>query len=378
MSDYMKSYINRNRRRRSANKRRNDRKNKNVSWKKMGGVGLGIALIAVVALLSIKSSLPSAGDKQSKDTVTGSEVSVVPSDGVKADDKASPIPDTGSQPTAIPGEMETPAVTRQPESTVMGPGAEASAVPTEGVDASFREMTTSGSSVQPTAMPGGISEAVASVNTISPKAIAEPTPRPRSRAVALTFDDGPDTENTPKILAILKKYNAHATFFVVGNRVASRANCLKQVVAQGSEIGNHSWDHSNLSLAKMKTVNKQYDKTASVVKKLTGYQITFMRPPYGAISDTMRKKLKHPMVLWSIDTLDWKTRNAKSVYKNVRKNVSDGDIVLMHDIHASTIGAVEKIVPWLVKHDYDIVTVSELMKRKGIKMKNGKAYGSAR
>ena len=213
---------------------------------------------------------------------------------------------------------------------------------------------------------------------MSPKAIVSPTSKPRSKAVALTFDDGPSTANTPKVLETLKKYNAHATFFVVGNRVAAGADVLKQTVAQGNEIGNHSWDHSNLSLKNMKFVNSQYDRTAKLVQKLSGFKITFMRPPYGAISDRMRKKLKHPMILWNEDTLDWKTRNAKSVFKYIKKNVSDGDIILMHDIHPSTAEALKKVVPWLVKQDYDLLTVSELMKRKGIKMKNGKAYGSAK
>lgn len=117
---------------------------------------------------------------------------------------------------------------------------------------------------------------------------------------------------------------------------------------------------------------------AELVKKLTGGDVGLLRPPYGAISDKMREKLKHPMIYWSIDTLDWKTMNAKKTFKAVKKQVSDGDIILMHDIHAPTAEAVKKIVPWLVKNDYDILTVSELMKRKGIKMKNGKVYMSAK
>ena len=84
------------------------------------------------------------------------------------------------------------------------------------------------------------------------------------------------------------------------------------------------------------------------------------------------------MIYWNIDTLDWKTMNAKKTFRAVKKQVSDGDIILMHDIHAPTAEAVEKIVPWLIKNDYDILTVSELRKRKGIKMKNGKVYMSAK
>ncbi len=114
------------------------------------------------------------------------------------------------------------------------------------------------------------------------------------------------------------------------------------------------------------------------MKELTGADVNLLRPPYGAISDVMREKLKHPMIYWSIDTLDWKTMDAKKTFKAVKKEVSDGDIILMHDIHAPTAEAVEKIVPWLVKNDYDILTVSELMQRKGIKLKGGKVYMSAK
>ena len=228
--------------------------------------------------------------------------------------------------------------------------------------------------------PEKVADAVKAVGALSPDSIVKPTPTPkvRSKAVALTFDDGPSTVNTPKILATLKKYNAHATFFVVGNRVAAGKDVLKQEIAQGCEIANHTWDHADLSKLTMKKVNKKCDQVTKAVKKLTGAEVELVRPPYGAISTVMRKKLKHPMIYWSIDTLDWKTMNAKKTFKAVKKEVSDGDIILMHDIHAPTAEAVEKIVPWLLKNDYDVLTVSELMKRKGIRLKNGKVYMSAR
>jgi peptidoglycan/xylan/chitin deacetylase (PgdA/CDA1 family) len=205
--------------------------------------------------------------------------------------------------------------------------------------------------------------------------VATPSPTPRSKAVALTFDDGPSTVNTPKVLKALKKYNAHATFFVVGSRVSEGAEILKQEVAQGCEIANHSWNHTNLAKLSMKKVNKQYDKTAKLVKKLVGYDVKLLRPPYGAISQKMRKKLKHPMILWNVDTLDWKLKNTKKILKQIKKNVKDGDIILMHDIHPTTAESLDTVLSWLVKNDYDILTVSELAERKGAPMHNGKAYG---
>lgn len=325
MDNYMKGYRNRNRRRRSSYSRRGSgrRTYRNTSFP-FNKVVFAIAAVLVMAVIFVivRAWMPSSG---------GNSLTSVSGSGVAASG-----------------------------------------------DAVQAQAAATGAATGATAAPGSVSEKVAAVSTLSPKSIVSPTPKPKSKAVALTFDDGPSTVNTPKVLETLKKYNAHATFFVVGNRVAAGADVLKQAVAQGNEIGNHSWDHSNLSLKNMKFVNSQYDRTAKLVQKLSGFKITFLRPPYGAISDRMRKKLKHPMILWNEDTLDWKTRNAKSVFKYIKKNVSDGDIILMHDIHPSTAEALKKVVPWLVKQDYDLLTVSELMKRKGIKMKNGKAYGSAK
>lgn len=225
---------------------------------------------------------------------------------------------------------------------------------------------------------GSVAEAVAAVNVVSSSAIASPTPSPRPKAVALTFDDGPSTVNTPKILDLLEKYQAHATFFVVGQRVSAGADVLKREISLGCEIGSHTWSHADLSKMKMSGVNKENKKTVDLVKKLTGYEIKTVRPPWGAISNKMRKKMKMPMILWSVDTLDWKSKDADKVFKQIKKNVSDGDIILVHDIHPSTAEAMKKVIPWLQENGYDILTVSELMERKGIKLKNGIAYGSAK
>ncbi|MBO6108731.1 MAG: polysaccharide deacetylase family protein [Eubacterium sp.] len=220
----------------------------------------------------------------------------------------------------------------------------------------------------------------------------EPTPKQREKAVALTFDDGPKSTEEDKgikgtngLLDTLKKYGAHATFFVQGYRCEINKDILKREIEEGHEIGNHSWDHPQLSELSMKDVNSQLSRTSELVKELTdGYEITLVRPPYGAISDAMRENLKYPMILWDVDTLDWKDiasygpgEKEKEVLKTVKKEVKDGSIILMHDIHETSCEAVKLVVPWLIENGYDILTVSELMARKGIDMKNGKAYASA-
>lgn len=202
-----------------------------------------------------------------------------------------------------------------------------------------------------------------------------PTPVPKDKAVALTFDDGPSRDNDGKIIETLQANGAHATFFVLGNRARVDGDIMQMITGAGCEIASHSWDHPQLSKIKWKKVKSQLKRTDDIVEKLlNGYQITLLRPPYGSISKTMRKKIDKPMILWSLDTLDWKTRNAKKIFNRVKKEVKDGDIILMHDIHPETAEALTKIVPWLSEQGYDMLTVSELMERKGKKLEAGKAY----
>lgn len=214
--------------------------------------------------------------------------------------------------------------------------------------------------------------------TPTPVPTPSPTPEHRKKAVALTFDDGPSRDNTPGLLDTLKEYGVHATFFVLGNRLEVDADILNREIEEGHEVGNHSWDHPQLSKLSMKEVNKQLDKTKNLAKKLTdGYEISIVRPPYGAISDEMRNELQYPMIFWSVDSLDWKYRDVDKDFAEVKKQVHDGAIILMHDIHAESCAAAKKIIPWLLEHDYDVLSVSELMERNGIDMKNGKVYASA-
>lgn len=226
-------------------------------------------------------------------------------------------------------------------------------------------------------------QATASPVPESVEAAAQPTPTPapviRDKAVALTFDDGPSRANDGRIVETLQKYGAHATFFVLGDRARVDGDILQMYLAAGCEIGSHSWNHPQLSKMKWDEIERQLSKTNKTVSKLTGgYQIQLLRPPYGSISNTMRKKLDMPMILWSLDTLDWKTRNTKKIFREVRKEVKDGDIILMHDIYSTIADAVEKVVPWLQNKGYDILTVSELMERKGKNIEGGSAYLNGR
>lgn len=200
---------------------------------------------------------------------------------------------------------------------------------------------------------------------------------PKKPMVALTYDDGPYTPATNKILDVLEKYNAHATFFVVGSRADEYSACIKRASSLGCEIGNHTYNHVSLSSASASTIKNELSKTNNKIKSITGIAPTIMRPPGGAFNSAVKSNCSMPMIIWSVDTLDWKTHNTDKTIAAVKSNVKDGSIVLMHDLYVPTANAAETIVPWLIKQGYQLVTVSEMMDAKGIKMNGGTAYYSA-
>lgn len=191
--------------------------------------------------------------------------------------------------------------------------------------------------------------------------------------VALTFDDGPYSKVTRKILKSLKKNDSRATFFVVGNRVGTFADTLKLTYEQGNQIGSHTYDHADLSKMNSKQIKKEIDKTNKAVSEVIGCETTALRPPYGNVSSKMRKTIPVSMFYWSLDSEDWKSRNVDSILKRC-KSVKDGDIILMHDLYPTTAKAVEKLVPKLKKKGFELVTIDELLYYKGIAAKGGKVY----
>jgi len=201
---------------------------------------------------------------------------------------------------------------------------------------------------------------------------------PNKPMVALTYDDGPSNSATTRILNVLEKYNARATFFVVGSRVDSYKAQLKRAYTLNCEIANHTYNHATLTSCSADKIKKELSDTDKKVKAITGENPVLMRPPGGSYrNDTVKKNTAYPIIMWSIDTRDWESRNASKIVSNIKYDVRDGSIVLMHDLYDSTASATETIVPWLIKQGYQIVTVSEMMDAKGITMQNGVAYSSA-
>lgn len=199
---------------------------------------------------------------------------------------------------------------------------------------------------------------------------------PSKPMVAITYDDGPGGRAESRILDCLKKNGAVATFFYLGNRISSDTGTVRRAYEMGCEIGNHTWDHPVLTGLKNKQVRQQLKKTNDAIKKACGAEPTLFRPSYGETDSTINRLSGLPVIMWTVDTLDWQSRNAKKVFKVVKKSGNlDGDIILMHSIYDSTARATELIVPYLKKKGYQFVTVSELIKyRYGEQPKGGKTY----
>lgn len=192
--------------------------------------------------------------------------------------------------------------------------------------------------------------------------------------IALTFDDGPNKKTTIPILETLKEYDGVGTFFILGNRVSSNVDILEMMIEQGNEIGNHSYSHKELTKLSYEGLREQITNTQDAVLGSTGIEPKLMRPTYGSYNDNLKSSVDMPLILWSIDTLDWKSRNAKKVTDHVLANVKDGDIILMHDIYDSTAEAVKSLVPVLIDKGYQLVTVSELFEARGKDLKAGQIY----
>lgn len=184
-----------------------------------------------------------------------------------------------------------------------------------------------------------------------------------TKFVALTFDDGPGPY-TDKLLDFLYEYNIVATFYVMGFAVSRREDTFIRTVNLGHEIGNHTWLHENLVDITTEEGIKTYTKTSDLIYNLAGIRPQTARPPFGALDEEveeMHEYLGYPIILWSVDTRDWETRDAYEIYNETMANISDGSIILMHDIHKSTYEAIRKIIPSLIEMGFGFKTVSDLI-----------------
>ena len=200
---------------------------------------------------------------------------------------------------------------------------------------------------------------------------------PTKPMVALTFDDGPNPSHTGRILDTLEKHKAVATFFDLGSLVEAYPETVQRELALGCEVGSHSYSHKNFNTLTAEAIADDVQKTAKAFEDATGSEPTIFRPPYGNCNDFVKEHIPMAMVTWSVDTLDWKSKDPDAIMEVIKKEGDlDGKVILMHGIYEASAEATERLVPYLQKQGYQLVTMTELSTYKhDAKLEAGQFYG---
>lgn len=194
--------------------------------------------------------------------------------------------------------------------------------------------------------------------------------------IALTFDDGPSLY-TEKILNVLEEHNALATFFVLGSQVQKNPCITARAAALGHQTENHSFDHEDFRNLSEQNIRSTITKTSDEVEAATGTGTTLVRPPYGVYNEKVKLVLQnmgYPIVLWSVDTRDWESRDTQTIYDHIMDNAVNGAIILLHDVRLSTYEAVALAVPELIARGYRFVTVNEVLEYVYGNLQPGRVY----
>ena len=200
-----------------------------------------------------------------------------------------------------------------------------------------------------------------------------PTEVPAGSQVALTFEDGPDIY-TERLLNALEEQDAKATFFVVGDAASDFPDTINRILNTGNELGNHTYSHETLTKLDSSEILYQINDLNQVIEQLTGTSTDLLRPPYGAVNETVQENSDFPIILWSLDSGDKDTSEIGDIVQKVLENVKDGDIIRMHDTHETSVAAAEVLITELKNRGFELVTVSELARSKGIDLKAGEIY----
>ena len=193
---------------------------------------------------------------------------------------------------------------------------------------------------------------------------AAPTPAPTTgnKVIALTFDDGPGPY-TAHLLDILDQYGTKATFFLIGSKVSGQASVVRSIQARGHQLGNHSWSHPELPKLSVDQIAGEIDRTNEAIRQATGVKPSILRPPYGAVNGVVLEQLRArgmSSILWSVDTRDWADRNSQIVCSRAVAGARPGAVILMHDIHQTSVNAVPCILSSLKQQGYSFVTIQRL------------------
>ena len=192
-------------------------------------------------------------------------------------------------------------------------------------------------------------------------------PLETEKKIALTFDDGPSIY-TLEVLNLLKKYNAKATFFCIGKNIEVHPEILQKVIEEGHLVGNHSYSHSKFfDFYNAKKITEELRKTDELLEKFTSKKINFFRPPYGVTTPSIRRALKvtqHKTIGWNIRSLDGGTTNVELILNRIKKRVSPGGIVLLHDTGEHSVLVLEQFLQFLQQNNYQVVSIEELLNLK--------------
>ena len=206
---------------------------------------------------------------------------------------------------------------------------------------------------------------------------AQSTAAPVSKGyLALTFDDGPWPDFTEPLLDGLAERGVKATFFLIGAQVGQFPETVKREAAEGHQVGLHTWDHLALAGQSRETIERQISSCLGCLRDLLGPESFMLRPPYGFTDKTLQDCAGMPIIHWSVDTEDWKDRNAARIVSEAVASVKDGDILLMHDSFDTSVTAALQIVDALLAEGYRFVTVEDLFALRGITPENGVVYSA--
>lgn len=183
--------------------------------------------------------------------------------------------------------------------------------------------------------------------------------------IALTFDDGPYPKVTGHILDVLEKNGVCATFFVLGSRIEGHEDMLTRMDELGCEIGNHSFSHADLTRLSKADCQRELSDTDAEIRRVTGHEASVVRPPYGYYNKAVRSAAGRPLILWTVDTNDWRGKAPGEIADYVIQQAKEGSVILMHDQQTQTADAMEMIIPTLIDEGFRFVTVSELIRLTG-------------
>lgn len=200
---------------------------------------------------------------------------------------------------------------------------------------------------------------------------------PNSKLIAITFDDGP-SPYTETLVDILNANKAHSTFYFQGYLLNIRSSAVLKVHNTNNEIGYHSYNHKNFKRQNLEEIKSELDKSNEILRGITGENFAMVRPPYGSINDDVATVLNMPVILWEVDTNDWRYKDVDYLVNHVLDYGKDGSIVLFHDTYETSIAAIKRLLPELYVRGYQVVTVSQLAEAKGFSLENMQIYRSIR